>query len=40
MLASPCHAHPAYGLLQEYFAFPRKFQFFDLGGTSHCSCSS
>jgi type VI secretion system protein ImpG len=32
MLASPAHAHPAYGLLQEYFAFPRKFQFFDLSG--------
>jgi type VI secretion system protein ImpG len=32
MLASPRHAHPAYCLLQEYFAFPRKFQFFDLGG--------
>lgn len=32
LLASPVHAHPAYGLLQEYFAFPRKFQFFDLTG--------
>lgn len=32
MLASPTHAQPAYGLLQEYFAFPRKFQFFDLSG--------
>lgn len=32
MLADPAHAHPAYGLLQEYFAFPRKFQFFDLHG--------
>ncbi|MET0319894.1 MAG: type VI secretion system baseplate subunit TssF [Duganella sp.] len=32
MLADPAHAHPAYGLLQEYFAFPRKFQFFDLRG--------
>jgi type VI secretion system protein ImpG len=32
LLASPAHAHPAYGLLQEYFAFPRKFQFFDLTG--------
>ncbi len=26
------HAHPAYGLLQEYFIFPRKFQFFELRG--------
>lgn len=25
-------AHPAYGLLQEYFAFPAKFHFFDLSG--------
>ncbi len=32
ILSKPGHAHPAYGLLQEYFAFPRKFQFFDLGG--------
>jgi type VI secretion system protein ImpG len=32
MLASPAHAHPAYSLLQEYFAFPRTFQFFDLCG--------
>jgi type VI secretion system protein ImpG len=32
MLARPGHAHPAYSLLQEYFAFPRKFQFFDLHG--------
>lgn len=32
LLASPAHAHPAYNLLQEYFAFPRKFQFFDLTG--------
>lgn len=30
VLERPPHAHPAYGLLQEYFAFPRKFQFFDL----------
>jgi type VI secretion system protein ImpG len=30
LLVNPVHAHPAYGLLQEYFAFPRKFQFFDL----------
>jgi type VI secretion system protein ImpG len=32
MLASPAHTHPAYSLLQEYFAFPRKFQFFDVNG--------
>jgi len=32
MLADPSHTNPAYGLLQEYFAFPRKFQFFDLHG--------
>lgn len=32
ILAQPAHAHPAYALLQEYFAFPRKFQFFDLAG--------
>lgn len=25
-------AHPAYALLQEYFAFPRKFHFFDIAG--------
>jgi len=32
ILALPTQAHPAYALLQEYFAFPRKFQFFDLRG--------
>jgi type VI secretion system protein ImpG len=32
VLPQPPHAHPAYGLLQEYFAFPRKFQFFDITG--------
>lgn len=32
LLGTPAHAHPAYALLQEYFAFPRKFQFFDLSG--------
>jgi len=30
MLPYPRHAHPAYRLLQEYFAFPEKFLFFDL----------
>ena len=30
VLPQPSHAHPAYGLMQEYFAFPRKFHFFDL----------
>jgi type VI secretion system protein ImpG len=32
MLANPAHAHPAYALLQKYFAFSRKFHFFDLKG--------
>lgn len=32
LLASPAHAHPAYSLMQGYFAFPRTFQFFDLNG--------
>jgi type VI secretion system protein ImpG len=32
VLPQPAHAHPAYGLLLEYFAFPRKFQFFDVTG--------
>jgi type VI secretion system protein ImpG len=32
MLDTPTHAHPAYALLQEYFSFSRKFQFFDLTG--------
>ena len=32
VLPQPTHAHPAYGLLLEYFAFPRKFQFFDVAG--------
>lgn len=32
VVPQPPHAHPAYGLLQEYFAFPRKFQFFDVSG--------
>jgi type VI secretion system protein ImpG len=30
VLPSLGHAHPAYRLLQEYFAFPRKFLFFDV----------
>ncbi|MDE1180908.1 type VI secretion system baseplate subunit TssF [Paraburkholderia sp.] len=30
VLPQPAHAHPAYSLMQEYFAFPRKFHFFDL----------
>jgi type VI secretion system protein ImpG len=30
VLPSPPAAHPAYRLLQEYFAFPRKLLFFDL----------
>jgi type VI secretion system protein ImpG len=30
VLPQPPNAHPAYGLMQEYFSFPRKFHFFDL----------
>lgn len=30
VLPLPAHAQPAYGLMQEYFAFPRKFHFFEL----------
>lgn len=30
VLPQPPNAQPAYGLMQEYFAFPRKFHFFDL----------
>jgi len=30
VLPQPPHANPAYGLMQEYFAFPRKFHFFDV----------
>ncbi|NSX16286.1 type VI secretion system baseplate subunit TssF [Cupriavidus taiwanensis] len=30
VLPQPPHAQPAYGLMQEYFAFARKFHFFDL----------
>ena len=32
VIPRPGNAHPAYGLLQEYFAFPRKYQFFELQG--------
>jgi type VI secretion system protein ImpG len=32
VLPLPPHAQPAYGLMQEYFAFPRKFHFFELTG--------
>ncbi|HEX8691282.1 MAG TPA: type VI secretion system baseplate subunit TssF [Longimicrobium sp.] len=32
VLPYPAHAHPAYRLLQEYFAVPRKFFFFDVAG--------
>ena len=31
VLPRPSYVHPAYQLLQEYFAFPRKFLFFDVG---------
>lgn len=34
VLPNPPHAAPAYSLLQEYFAFPQKFHFFDLAGLS------
>jgi type VI secretion system protein ImpG len=30
VLPQPPNAQPAYGLMQEYFSFPRKFHFFDL----------
>lgn len=30
VLPLPPNAQPAYGLMQEYFSFPRKFHFFDL----------
>ncbi|HVZ43829.1 MAG TPA: type VI secretion system baseplate subunit TssF [Ramlibacter sp.] len=30
VIAAPAHTQPAYVLLQEYFAFPRKFHFFEL----------
>jgi type VI secretion system protein ImpG len=33
VLPAPPNAQPAYGLMQEYFSFPRKFHFFDLHGT-------
>lgn len=32
VLPYPRHSHPAYRLVQEYFTFPEKFLFFDLGG--------
>jgi type VI secretion system protein ImpG len=32
VLPFPGHAHPAYRLLQEYFAFPKKFHFFEISG--------
>jgi type VI secretion system protein ImpG len=32
LLPCPASAHPAYLLLQEYFAFPEKFHFLDLAG--------
>lgn len=33
----PGQAHPAYGLLQEYFAFPRKFLFINVDGLERAS---
>jgi type VI secretion system protein ImpG len=40
VLPLPPNAHPAYGLMQEYFSFPRKFHFFDLGniGVREANC--
>lgn len=35
VIPRPAHAHPAYPLLQEYFTFPRKFQFFEIRGLRH-----
>ncbi len=35
VIPQPLHAHPAYRLLQEYFAFPDKFLFFDINGLEH-----
>lgn len=32
LLPDPPYAHPGYRLLQEYFAFPEKFQFFSVDG--------
>lgn len=32
LLPCPDRSFPGYGLLQEYFSFPSKFQFFDLAG--------
>lgn len=32
LLPSPPTAHQAYGLMQEYFAYPEKFMFFDVTG--------
>jgi type VI secretion system protein ImpG len=34
LLPAPRHSHPAYLLLQEYFVFPEKFHFADVGGLS------
>lgn len=30
LIPCPSNAHPAFGILQEFFSFPRKFMFFDL----------
>lgn len=32
------NGHPAYGLLQEYFAFPKKYMFFDLQDLNFAHC--
>ena len=42
VLPLPSNAQPAYGLMQEYFSFPRKFHFFELNHlrsyTGKCRC--
>lgn len=32
VISGPEYEHPAFGLLQEYFNFPRKFHFFEISG--------
>jgi type VI secretion system protein ImpG len=40
LLPAPRHAHPAYLLLQEHFAFPEKFHFADVSGLAGCLTGS
>ncbi|HEX7808647.1 MAG TPA: type VI secretion system baseplate subunit TssF [Thermoanaerobaculia bacterium] len=37
VLPYPHYSHPAYRLLQEYFAFPEKFHFIDVQGLRKCA---